>query len=79
MKSFIYHLRRIVGKVHLTFEKLTTTLAQIEACLNSRLLNPLPEAEDGAEILMPGHFLIGKPLGALPDHSTAGTEMSLLQ
>ena len=67
VKSLKYHLRRIVGDVRLTFEELSTVLTQIEACLNSRPLTPLPEPEDGYEALTPGHFLIGKPLEALPE------------
>ena len=79
VKSFKYHLRRIIGNVYLTFEELTTTLARVETCLNSRPLTPLPEVEDRAEVLTPGHFLVGKPIEALPNHSTAGIEMSLLR
>ena len=63
------HLRRILGNVKLTFEELSTTLTQIEACLNSRPLIPLPNDDDGIEALTPGHFLIGRPLEALPDPS----------
>ena len=59
--SFKTHLRRVVGEVKLTYEELATTLAQIEACLNSRPLIPLPESSDALEVLTPGHFLIGKP------------------
>ena len=43
------------------------TLAQIEACLNSRPMTPMPNPEEGIEALTPGHFLIGAPLEALPD------------
>ena len=67
VKSFKQHLRRVVGEVKLTYEELATTLAQIEACLNSRPLTPMPEDSEGLEVLTPGHFLIGKPLTALPD------------
>ena len=42
-------------------------MAQIEACLNSRPLTPLLKDSEGLEVLTPGHFLIGKPLTALPD------------
>ena len=49
VKSFKLHLRRVVGEARLTYEELTTILAQIEACLNSRPLTPLPEPSDSLE------------------------------
>ena len=67
VKSMKAHLKRILGDVKLTYEELSTLLTQIEACLNSRPLVPLPNDDDGIEALTPGHFLIGKPLTALPD------------
>ena len=57
----MYHFRQIVGGVLLTFEELTAVLTQIEACLNSRPLTPLPHSEDGIEALTPGHFLVAAP------------------
>ena len=42
---------------------------QVEACLNSRPLVPLPADDDGIGALTPGHFRIGQPLEALPDSS----------
>ena len=56
-----------------------TILAQIKACLNSRPLAPLPEAEDGLEVLTHGHFLIGGPLEALPDPPSLLYPISLLR
>lgn len=79
VKSFKYHLRRVVGDVRLTFEELATTLSQIEPCLNSRPLIPLPSPEEGIEALTPGHFLIGRPLEALPDPPSSFRPISLLR
>ncbi len=67
VKSTKTHLRRILRDVKLTYEEFSTLLTQIEACLNSRPLVPLPNDDDGIEALTPGHFLIGKPLAAFPE------------
>ncbi len=67
VKSAKTHLRKTVGNTSLTFEEMTTVLTQIEACLNSRPIAPLPDTEAGLEALTPGNFLIGKPLEAPPD------------
>ncbi len=80
VKSMKTHLRRVVGDVKLTFEEFSTVLTQIEACLNSRPLVPLPDGDEGIEALTPGHFLIGRPLKALPDSSiTYPDSLSLLK
>ena len=67
-----------MGGVRLIFEELTTILTQIEACLNSRPLTPLPHPEDEFEARTPGHFLVGAPLEALPDTESSTTSISLL-
>ena len=67
VKSMKAHLKRVIGETKLTFEEFTTILTQVEACLNSRPLTPLPCNGDTVEPLTPGHFLIGRPLEALPD------------
>ena len=73
------HLRRVIGDTKLTFEELNTVLTQIEACLNSRPLTPLSSDNDGIEALTPGHFLIGRPLESLPDHSLSYRPVSILR
>ena len=80
VKSLKRHFRHIVSDVRLTFEELATCtiLAQVEACLNSTPLTPLPQPEDGIEVLTPGHFLIGRPLKALPDLSEMPKPISSL-
>ena len=54
-------------EARLTYKELITTLAQVEACLSSRPLTPLPEPSDALEVLTPRYLLIEKPLTALPD------------
>ena len=50
-----------------------------EVCLNSRPLVSLPCDDDGVEALTPGHFLIGRPMKALPDPSFSYRSLSLLR
>lgn len=66
VKSVKYHITRVVGQSRLTYEELTTLLAQVEACVNSRPLTPLTNDPDDLEALTPGHFLIGRALASPP-------------
>jgi len=61
------------------FKELYTVLAQIEACLNSRPLTLLPSDDEFIKVLTPGHFLVGKPLEAIPDPAITYRSLSLLR
>ena len=66
VKSFKRHLRRVVGGIRLTFVELTTTLAQVEACLNSRPLTAMPDSDEGIEVFDTRAFSGWRSTGGSP-------------
>lgn len=67
VKSAKTHIVRVLQDIKPTREELETLVAQVEACLNSRPSTPqYDDPNDGAP-LTPGHFLIGRPLVAIPE------------
>ncbi|XP_054706729.1 uncharacterized protein LOC129216539 [Uloborus diversus] len=67
VKSVKYHLKRNLNNVRLTIEEFLTIVIQIEGILNSRPLTPLPSDSNEYEVLTPDHFLIGRPINAIPE------------
>ncbi|XP_043659682.1 uncharacterized protein LOC122624258 [Drosophila teissieri] len=67
VKSFKSHFYKYTAAGKYTFEELTTLLAKIEACLNSRPISPMSEDPTDLIALSPGHFLIGGPLLAVAE------------
>ncbi|GBL82661.1 hypothetical protein AVEN_176041-1 [Araneus ventricosus] len=65
VKSFKFHLKRVIGGQKLTLEEFITILAEIEGVLNSRPLTPLSPEFDDFETLSPGHFLIDRPINGI--------------
>lgn len=69
VKSAKHHIRRVLGESMLTFEEMSTFLAQVEACLNSLPLQALTDDPEDVTALTPGHFLIGSAVNAIPEPS----------
>lgn len=71
IKELKFHLKRVVGSctTSLSQTKLATLLCQIEACLNSQPISALHNNPDFS-VLMPEHFLIGRPIISPPEDST---------
>lgn len=67
VKSTKAVLLKVTMDLALTYEEMLTTVAQVEACLNSRPLTPLSNDPNDLAPLTPGHFIIGGPLEAIPE------------
>lgn len=59
--------KKVVGNSTLTYEEMSTILAQVEACLNSRPISLLSDVTNDPLPLTPGHFLVGEPLLNIAD------------
>lgn len=69
VKSFKYHMVRVIGEILLTYEQFTTYATEIESILNSRPLTALPSDPNDLAVLAPGHFLIGNSMTSIPKHN----------
>ncbi|XP_065222567.1 uncharacterized protein LOC135847089 [Planococcus citri] len=65
-----FHLYRVIGETALNVEEFSTVLCQIEAIMNSCPITPTSSSSQDLEVLTPGHFLVYRPLTALPDNIT---------
>lgn len=72
VKSFKLLFKRTVGVHTLLHDEMITMLCQAEAVLNSRPLTPLNNDPDDFEALTPGHFLVQRPLTAIPEPDLEG-------
>lgn len=62
VKTMKHHLRRVMGIQKFSYEVLSTLLAEIEACMNSRPICAMSDDPMDQIALTPGHFLIGGPI-----------------
>ena len=80
VKTAKSHLKRVTNTINFTYEELVTVLAQVEACMNSRPLTPMLSLDgEGVEPLTPGHFIIGRPITAIPECDTPDLPFTLLK
>ncbi|XP_073986068.1 uncharacterized protein [Rhodnius prolixus] len=66
VKSTKRLLKVTLGLQEPTMECLLTIICQVEAILNSRPLTTVSSSPDDLQVLTPGHFLIMRPMTALP-------------
>nr|XP_029715673.1 uncharacterized protein LOC115259283 [Aedes albopictus] len=71
-------LSKIGGNYNYTFEELSTLLAQVAACMNSRPISAISDDPADLQPLTPAHFLIGRPLDALPEVNHLEQQISSL-
>ncbi|XP_055590366.1 uncharacterized protein LOC129742489 [Uranotaenia lowii] len=67
IKSAKKLIQRTAGDTKLTEEEWSTLLAKIEGVLNSRPLVPQSSDPSDTQALTPGHFLIDRPIRAIPE------------
>ena len=73
-------MKKIISPHPLRFEEFESVLIEVEASLNSRPLVAMGTTESDTDLtLTPGHFLIGRPLRALPSKPVSTAQLPHLR
>ncbi|XP_043867343.1 uncharacterized protein LOC122757842 [Drosophila mojavensis] len=78
VKSFKALFYKSTATTKYTFEELSTLLARIEGCLNSRPIALMSEDSTDLQALTPGHILVGGPLITITEPRITQDAMSIL-
>ncbi|XP_055623753.1 uncharacterized protein LOC129767157 [Toxorhynchites rutilus septentrionalis] len=78
VKTAKLQLYRQLGNSRVSFEDLSTILAEIEAAMNSRPLVPMTEDPEDYNVITPAHFLIGSSMHAIPDPNVCEIHLTRL-
>ncbi|GFU41230.1 uncharacterized protein NPIL_661911 [Nephila pilipes] len=72
VKSMKFHMKGVIGSQILSQEEFSSSLAEIEAVLNSRPLVAASDDPNDFSVITPGHFLIGSELKSVlePDYTS---------
>ncbi|GFU57382.1 integrase catalytic domain-containing protein [Trichonephila clavipes] len=79
IKSFKYHLKRVMRGINLTYDEFLTVIDQIEGMLNFRPLCPLSANENDFKVLTPAHFLINRSLNSIIELNVINIKESYLK
>ncbi|XP_025996386.2 uncharacterized protein LOC113005268 [Solenopsis invicta] len=78
VKLFKHHLRRVVEDSLFTYEELSTFVTEVEGILNSRPITTISSDPNDMLVLSPAHYLIGRPITALPEGDLSSTPANRL-
>ena len=70
-------LKKMIGRVQLTYDELVTAVTEVEAVINSTPLTYI-STEELDEPLTPAHLLTGRRLLSLPDHHVKEDDFEVL-
>ena len=73
------HIKKVLGRSHLTFDQLHTLITEIEAVIHDRPLKYSSGEIDDSQPLTPAHLLAGRRLSGLPEPAAAGLDRQVIR